>query len=264
MIGCWTVSALNADTSALAGYGGAVVWVGVAVFTFFLPVLETPKAAEHLTLRQRLGLDALTLLKNPDHRVVFIMVALFAIPLAGYYPYAPPHLRELGFKHTTAWTSLGHITEIISMFALGALWLKWRLKWIFGCGLALGVARFALSAVNGKGWLLAGIVLHGCSFTLVYITAQIYIDQRVDPSWRARAQALIALMNGGVGNLIGYLGTGWWFATCTSSAGTCWTWFWGGLALTVALVMIYFLMAYQGRFREVASERLKSTARAER
>jgi branched-chain amino acid transport system permease protein len=83
MAGCWLVSALNADTSALAGYTGAVMWMAVAAFTFFLPVLETPKSVEHLTLRQRLGLDALTLLKNPDHRVVFITVALFAIPLAG-------------------------------------------------------------------------------------------------------------------------------------------------------------------------------------
>ena len=60
------------------------------------------------------------LLKNPDHRVVFITVALFAIPLAGFYPYAPPHLRELGLQHTSAWMSLGQVTEIIAMFSLSA------------------------------------------------------------------------------------------------------------------------------------------------
>ena len=156
MTGCWVVSAINADTSALAGFSGAVTWLAVAAFTFFLPALETPKAVARLTLRQRLGLDALTLLKNRDHRVVFITGALFTIPLAGFYPYVPPHLHELGFRHTTAWMSLGQVTEIIAMFSLGALLLKWRLKWIFGCGLALGVLRFALSAVNGKSWLLAG------------------------------------------------------------------------------------------------------------
>jgi len=180
MAGCWLVSALNADTSTLAGYCGAVMWMAVAAFTFFLPLLETPKSIEHLTLRQRLGLDALSLLKNPDHRVVFITVALFAIPLAGFYPYAPPHLRELGLQHTTAWMSLGQVTEILAMFSLGALLLNCRLKWIFACGLGLGVLRFALSAMNGRAWVLAGVVLHGCSFALVFITAQIYLDQRVD------------------------------------------------------------------------------------
>jgi len=247
MSGCWLVSALNADASALAGYTGAVMWLVVCAFTFFLPVLETPKSVEHLTWHERLGLDALTLLKNPDHRVVFITVALFAIPLAGFYPYTPPQLRELGLQHTTAWMTLGQMTEIIALFSLGGLLLKWRLKWILACGLGFGVVRFALSAINGQAWLLAGVVLHGCSFTLVFITAQIYLDQRIDAAWRARAQALMALMNGGVGNLIGYLGTGWWFAACSRPTGTQWPLFWGGLAAAVAAVLVYFLAAYHGR-----------------
>ncbi len=84
MSGCWMVSALGADASALAGYSGAVMWVLAGTFTYFLPELETPKSAEHLTWHERLGLDALTLLKNPDHRVVFITCALFNIPLSGF------------------------------------------------------------------------------------------------------------------------------------------------------------------------------------
>ena len=246
MAGCWMVSALNADTSALAGYSGAVTWLLVCGFTYLLPALETPKSAEHLTWHERLGLDALTLLKNRDHRVVFTTTALFAIPLAGFYPYTPPHLRELGFQHTTAWMTLGQITEIIAMFCLGAVLARWRLKWIFACGLACGVVRFALSAVNGKAWLLAGVLLHGGSFTLVLITAQIYLEQRVDSAWRARAQALMSLMNSGVGLLLGYLGTGAWFAKCTQPAGTNWSIFWAGLAAAVAVVLAYFLVTYHG------------------
>lgn len=178
--------------------------------------------------------------------MVFITVALFAIPLAGFYPYAPPHLRELGLERTSAWMSLGQTTEIIAMLALGALLAHWRLKWIIVCGLGFGVLRFVLSAVNGQAWLLSGVVLHGFSFTLVFITAQIYLDQRIDPAWRARAQALMALLNSGVGNLIGYLGTGWWFISCVDGNGTRWSLFWSGLAVLVAAVLVYFLAAYRG------------------
>ena len=245
--GCLLISALKADSSPLAGFSGAIVWLGMAGFTFFLPVLETPKAVAQLTLKQRLGLDALALLKHPDHRVVFITVALFAIPLAGFYPYAPAHLRELGFTRPTAWMSLGQVTEILCMMVLGALLMKWRLKWIFAAGLAFGVVRFALSAIPGQDWLLAGIALHGASFTLVYITAQIYLEQRVDPAWRARAQALMSLMNGGAGNLVGFLGTGWWFNFCAQNGGTRWPLFWSGLAAGAAGVLLYFLTAYRGR-----------------
>jgi MFS family permease len=246
MAGCWVVSALNADQSALAGYSGAAAWLVVCAFTFFLADLPTQKSTEHLTWRERLGLDALTLLKHPDHRVVFVTAALFTIPIAAFYPYTPAHLRELGLTRTSAWMTLGQVTEIIAMFSLGTLLVKWRLKWIFACGMGLGVLRFALSAVNGKAWLLAGVVLHGCSYTLVSITAQIYLDQRVDVAWRARGQALFSLMTSGVGNLIGYLGTGWWFAACAGPVGAQWPLFWSGLAAAVAVVLVYFLVAYRG------------------
>jgi len=246
MAGCWTVSALGADTTAVAGYSGAVAWLLAAGFTYFLPKLETPKAAEHLTWHERLGLDALTLMRNPDHRVVYLTAALFSIPLAGFYPYAPPHFRVLGLQHTTAWMTLGQVTEIVAMFSLGTLLLRWRLKWIFACGLSFGVLRFALSAFNTRAFVLAGALLHGCSFTLVIITAQIYLDQRVNPAWRARAQALLALMISGVGNLVGYLGTGWWFFACSQSGSTPWPHFWAGLAVAAGVVMAYFLLAYHG------------------
>ncbi len=246
MAGCWVVSWMNADASTLAGYGGAIMWLLVCALTFFMPATE-PKIPANLKWHERLGLDALMLLKIRDHRVVFITTILFSIPLAAFYPYAPLHLRDLGLQHTSAWMTIGQIPEIIAMFALGALFLKWRLKWIFACGLAFGVTRFAFSAMNTQTWLLLGVLLHGASYTLVFITAQIYLDQRVDPTWRTRAQALLSVLNSGVGNLLGYLGTGWWFTACAQSTGTKWPIFWGGLSTLTAMIFIYFLVAYRGR-----------------
>jgi nucleoside transporter len=247
MAGCLLVSALNVDSSALAGYAGAALWLVVAGFTFFLPTLEIPKSVENLAWHERLGLDALSLLKNRDTRVVFITTTLFNIPLAAFYPYAPTHMRDLGLAHTTAWMCLAQCSEIIAMFSIGGLLLKWNLKWIFASGLGFGVARFAFSALNTKPGLLLGVFLHGASFTLVFIVAQIYLEQRIDPAWRARAQALLSLMNGGVGNLIGYLGTGWWFTACTQGDGTNWPLFWGVLAAAVAVVLVNFLMSFRGK-----------------
>jgi nucleoside transporter len=246
MSGCWLVSAARADATPFAAYIAAGMSLALAAFTLYLPAVETPKAVANLTLRQRLGLDALTLLRNPDHRVIFIVAALLNLPLAAFFPYAPTHLREVGLKQASAWMSLGQVTEIVAMFSLGALLLKWRLKWIIGLGLSLGVVRYTLSAMNGPLWLLAGIALHGVSFTLVFITAQIYIDQRVAAGWRTRAQALLALMSGGFGNLAGYLGTGWWFSATARSGTANWPVFWGGLAAVAGAVLVYFLIAYHG------------------
>lgn len=246
MAGCWLVSAINADTSALAGYAGAVVWLVLAGFTYCLPAVSLPPPVGRLTWTQRLGLDALALLQHHDHRVVYLMVALFAVPLAAFYPYTPPHLRELGLVRTSAWMTLGQITEVLAMFLLARLFAAWRLKWIFTVGLAFGVVRFALCTLDGRGWILAGVTLHGASFTLVIITAQIYLDARVDPAWRARAQALMTLLTSGVGYLVGYLGNGWWFAVNTHAGVTRWPIFWGGLAAVMAGVLVYFVAVYRG------------------
>jgi len=54
------------------------------------------------------------------------------------------------------------------------------------------------------------------------------------------------LMTSGVGNLLGYLGSGWWSRHCARPEGMLWSLFWGGLALVVALVLANFLLTYRG------------------
>jgi len=52
------------------------------------------------------------------------------------------------------------------------------------------------------------------------------------------------LLNNGVGSLIGYLGSGWWFAVCAAKPVTHWPLFWWGLTAMIAGVMGYFLWAF--------------------
>ena len=247
MTGCWVISALDADASPRAGYAGAVAWLAVAGLTLLLPRRRPPPSVAATSLRERFGLDALGLLRHPDHRAVFLTVALFNIPLAAFYPFTPPHLRELGLIHPTAWMSLGQVTEILAMLALARVMSRWRLKWIIASGLALGILRFALCALGTRTAVLLGVGLHGASFTFVFITAQIYLNARIDPAWRARAQALMSLMVGGIGNLVGYLGTGWWFARTAAPGGQDWPAFWFALSAASAVIFTAFVFAYRGK-----------------
>ncbi len=245
--GCVLVSALNADASTLAGFSGAVLWLGLAGFTLVLPEVEPPPSTEHLTWRERLGLDALTLLRNPDHRVIFLCACLLNIPLAAFYPYTPPHLLQLGLHKPAAWMALAQIAEIVTMFFLGTLLVRLRLKWILLAGLGFALARYGLFTLNTKLGVVAGVALHGCVYTLFFTTTQIYVNERVEVAWRTRGQALLTLMNSGVGYLIGYLVCGWWFKRCGGPVAPQWPQFWGVLTLAVATVLGYFLVAYHGR-----------------
>ncbi len=198
-----------------------------------------------------------------DDRLLFRRLHLVAgcrpyLLLAAFYPYAPTHLHALGLERTTAWMTLGQVTEIVAMLGLAGIVLRLRLKWTLAAGLTFGIIRFALCAMNSHYAVLAGVMLHGFSFTLVFITAQIYLDQRVDPAWRVRAQALFSVMTSGFGNLAGYLGTGWWFSFAHRTGVMEWPLFWGGLATLVAVIFVFFLATYRGgrRIREPALQEL--------
>ena len=250
IIGCWIISGLGADRSTHAGYTASVTWLAVACFTFFLPPLEVRFQVSALPWWQWL-VNAMTLLKNPDHRVVFFTVALVAIPIAAFYPFTPPNMRELGLKHTTAWMSLGQVTELVGMFSLGALMTRWRLKWIFVLGLGFTVLRFVFCAVGTKACLLVGTFLHGASFVPVYVTAQIYFRIPRRRCLMRESSGVAHTPEQRPGKHAGLSRRRLRSAACTGASGTRWTLFWNGLAVASAAVLIYFLATYRGRTREV-------------
>lgn len=241
---------LHADDSVVSGYAACVAWGITVAMTFTLPryerfVLPKPKR----TIREILGLDALPLLAHPDHRVVFIAAAMLNMSLSAFYPFAVLHLEDLGVRQVTVAMSIGQITEIIAMFWLSSLLSKLRLKWVFLSGIGFGVLRYGVFVLDSKAALFTGIFLHGLCFTLFFITAQIYLEQRVPAEMRARAQALLTLMMSGVGNLLGSLGAGWWRLACQTEGHTDWPRFWSGMTGLTMIVFVFFALAYKGRKR---------------
>ncbi len=248
MVGCWIVSfVLKADASLVGGFTAAGMWLLVMGLTWTLPEVKPADDKPQRTWRQILGLDALDLLAHRDHRIVFITAALYCIPLAAFYPYTALQLKELNVGHISAVMSLAQTTEILTMLLLAGLLARYRLKWVFLSGIAICVARYAMNAMNTPLWIMIGTTLHGFAFTLYFITTQIYLEERIDPKWRVRAQALLALLMSGVGNLLGYLGGGWWYQFCQTSTGTDWSKFWWGETAVTAAVCLFFALMYQGR-----------------
>jgi hypothetical protein len=244
--GCCLVSVLQLDASPRVFQFSALLWIVLSVFTWCIPQGDRiPKARHRLTLRERFGLDALSLLRVPEHRVIFVTTAMIAIPFAAFYPYTPAHMSDLGLQRTSAWMALGQVAEVVVMFGIGGILARWRLKWVILTGLICGVLRYALYAFDSPVPVLLGVALHGLAYTFIFITAQIYLAQRIEPAWRTRAQALLSMMTGGVGNLIGYLFTGGWLHYCESGGAENWRLFWVGLCLLVVLVVVYFAKSYR-------------------
>lgn len=248
MVGCWIVSfVLKADASLVGGFTAAGLWLLVMGLTWTLPAVTPIDDKPQRTWKQILGLDALDLLAHRDHRIVFITAALYCIPLAAFYPYTALQLKELKVANISAVMSLAQTTEIVTMLLLAGLLARYRLKWVFLSGIAICVVRYAMNAMNTPLWIMIGTTLHGFAFTLYFITTQIYLEERIDPKWRVRAQALLALLMSGFGNLLGYLGGGWWHQVCQTATGTDWSKFWWGETALTAGVCLFFALTYRGR-----------------
>lgn len=237
---------LHADGSTTTGFISVLAWLGVAVFTFFLPKLPTQSARTPFQFKDLLGLETFSLLKDPQHRALFLTAGFFSIPLAAFYPYTPLHLQDLGIENVSAFMSLGQITEVLAMYALAPLLVRCRLRTLFICAIGLGIGRYGLFAMDAKWPVLAGVILHGVCFTLFFIPAQIYIEHRIPKELRFRAQALMTLLVSGFGNLFGYLGCGALKSWCTSGSQTQWPLYWGVLGCALVGVAVYFKAAYRG------------------
>lgn len=247
--GLFVSMVLKADSSPVSGWAGCAGWVVTVLFTFALPPVPPPahKENKRRSWREVLGLDALHLLRHHDHGIVFVTSALLNITLAAFYPFTVLHLMDLGVQRVIATLTLGQVTEAFSMIFLSSVLTHIRLKWVFLTGIGFGVVRYSLFAFDARAALYAGIFLHGLCFTLFNITAQIYLEQRIAPEMRSRAQALLTLMNSGIGSLAGTLACGWLWMACKSGERADWTLFWGLLALFTAGVFAFFAFNYRGR-----------------
>lgn len=248
MTGCWIVSGLHMDASPNTFLLSGALWFALSAYTLMLPIgtVQAPSSTR-LTLRQRFGLDALTLLKDHDHRVIFITATLIAVPFAAFYPYTPTHMKDLGFQRTSAWMSIGQVFEVAIMLSIGGVMVDWPVKRVILVGLFCGLLRYLFYAFDAPLPLMVGVALHGLAFTFTYISIQIYLARRIATQWRARAQALLSLLVGGVGNLTGYLITGTWLSWCTQDTTVDWSQYWIGLDLLVLAVLIYFACGYHGQ-----------------
>lgn len=250
MAGCWVVSLLGLDSNPNSLYVCAAFWLALTAYTAFVPYDQiATESSRPRSIGERLGLDAMSLLKDRDHRAIFVTAALVAIPLAAFYPYTPPLLTSVGFTSVSAWMSLAQVTEVMVLVFISAILQRWPLKWVVLAGIGLAILRYSLFSLGTSWAVLSGIVLHGVLFTFTYISAQIYLAQRIKSSWRTRAQALLSFMTGGLGNLSGYLLTGAWMSLCGGLANPNWQLYWLGLAGTLLMVMFYFAISYQGQSR---------------
>ena len=203
----WAVSLSGADLTAtpLLLAGGCSVLMGL--YSFTLPHTPPPAAGKEATVRQVLGLEALSLLKQPAFVVFLVSSMLICIPLAGYYSFAQLFVNHSGFKMPTLIMSFGQMSEIIFMLLMPLFFVRLGVKWMLLVGMLAWVVRYGLFSASGGDavtWMiLFGVILHGICYDFFFVTGFIYTDKKCRPEIRGQAQGLLVLVTQGIGLGIG-------------------------------------------------------------
>lgn len=239
---------LASDSSPVAGYAAVAARLLAIACAFLLPL--TPPLGKGGSWKSSLGLSGFVLFRQRDHAVFFTVTMLMSIPLVAFYTYCPEFLKVLGNQHPTASMAAGQVTELLTMLVLGVVMVRFRIKTVLLFALGLSTVRYALFAYAGMtqqlGWQMLGITINGACYTFYFITAQIFLDRRVDPGLRGQAQGLLALMAGGVGPLLGAWICGMLRKNLVQADGTGWAEFWWVLTGMVAICFVIFALFYRG------------------
>jgi nucleoside transporter len=218
--------------------GASVLLAG---FSLALPHTPPHAAGKPLAVRDVLGLDALSLMKDRSFATFMIGSLLLCIPLQFYYAFTNLFLNEIGLPEPAVKMTLGQVSEIGFMLLLPWFLVKFGVRKILLMGMAAWALRYFFFAHGNTGswvWMLyAGIVLHGVSYDFFFVTGQIYVDQRASIQIRAAAQGFLAFITQGVGLFIGAWVSGWIVDVYRRDPGHDWTHIWL-FAMALALVIL--------------------------
>ena len=241
----------------------------LGLYCLALPHTPPTQAGRKITASDILGLKALGLMRNWSFAVFVVGSFLIAIPLQFYYNYTNFFLNNLGVDNAAGKMTYGQMSEIFFMLLMPFFFARLGVKYMLLVGMAAWTARYVLFAYGNPQdlmWMLyIGILLHGICYDFFFVTGQIYVDNKADPSIRGAAQGFIAFATLGVGAFIGAKFSSVverMYNTPDGPYAIDWHKFWLVPAAGAAVVMVLFAISFYDRTKGAAGRESVDKTRA--
>ena len=143
--------------------------------------------------------------------------------------------------------SLGQVPEVFAMGILSWMLLRFGSRRVILLGLALLSFRYATAALGSPLWfVIAGLVVHGLSYTFIYTSASIYLDGFCDGASRTGVHQLFTLITSGTGNFAGSIFCGYIMDLCSGNSGVVnYHLFWSVPAVGLSLMLVFLLFFFK-------------------
>jgi len=207
ILGNWTLSVMGWGTSIEMFYLAAGSGFLLGIYSLTLPHTPPPSKGTKTTIREVLGLDALTLLEKRAFLIFMVSSFLICIPLAFYYQLAERTVGAAGIADAPFVMGFGQVSEIFFMLIMPLFFVRLGVKWMLAVGMLAWVVRYTLFSIGAPdqiSWMIiAGVLLHGICYDFFFVTGQIYTDKVAPSRIRSQAQGMLVFFTLGLGMFIG-------------------------------------------------------------
>lgn len=258
------------DNSPHIFTAAAIASAILGVYCLTLPKTKPASKGQKISVKEVLGVDAWSMLKNRNFLVFALASFLICIPLAGYYAKGYGFVGEMGvtlFGSTTGAMSTGQMSEIFFMVIMPFCFARLGVKWMLTIGMAAWVLRYGLwgFAFGQEGPLLTfpiflGILLHGICYDFFFVTGMIYTDKKAPAAIRNQAQSLIVMLTQGLGLGIGAQLFGRWATACSVDGKVDFAKFWYVPATFAFAVLVLFFLLFWEKMKPSPSEVIEEAA----
>lgn len=243
----------NVEATAVPLVMSAVASVVLGLYNFTLPSTPVKSEGEKIGIKEVLGLEALSLLKERSFTVFLGASLLIGIPIQMYFAFFNMFLNDIGVENVASKMSLGQVSEAAFMVFVPLLIGKVGLKWMMTLGLAFWSLRYFMFAgisVNAEFLIIFSILIHGACYDFFNVTGSIYVDLKAGERYRSAAQGLFMLVFLGLGkffgsNLAGLISE--WHPSVSAEQLYDWSGIFNTTGIITAVVTVMFVLSFHDR-----------------